>query len=83
MASLGEEHVGYRRLDYPMLKLSIVGGRPFSCGGQQLFRKRLLAARLASFVTHVYLRITFIFVLDLLRVFCCCASTQLASNNAP
>ncbi|XP_052181832.1 uncharacterized protein LOC127794623 isoform X2 [Diospyros lotus] len=42
---LGEEHVGYRRLDYPMLKLSIVGGRPFSSGGQQLFRKRLLATR--------------------------------------
>ncbi|XP_047309011.1 uncharacterized protein LOC124912435 [Impatiens glandulifera] len=42
---LGEEHVGYRRLDYPALKLSIVGGRPFSCGGEQLFRKRLLASR--------------------------------------
>ncbi|KAA8535308.1 hypothetical protein F0562_030311 [Nyssa sinensis] len=42
---LGEEHVGYRRLDFPMLKLSIVGGRPFSCGGEQLFRKRLLAER--------------------------------------
>ncbi|PSS13925.1 Bis(5'-nucleosyl)-tetraphosphatase, symmetrical like [Actinidia chinensis var. chinensis] len=42
---LGEEHVGYRRLDYPTLKLSIVGGRPFSCGGEQLFRKSLLAAR--------------------------------------
>ncbi|KAK2994322.1 hypothetical protein RJ640_009463 [Escallonia rubra] len=42
---LGEEHVGYRRLDFPMLKLSIVGGRPFSCGGDQLFRKRLLSAR--------------------------------------
>ncbi|GMP35634.1 hypothetical protein CsSME_00008002 [Camellia sinensis var. sinensis] len=42
---LGEEHVGYQRLDYPILKLSIVGGRPFSCGGAQLFRTRLLAAR--------------------------------------
>ncbi|XP_059635450.1 uncharacterized protein LOC132277626 isoform X2 [Cornus florida] len=42
---LGEEHVGYRRLDFPSLKLSIVGGRPFSCGGEQLFRKRLLDAR--------------------------------------
>ncbi|KAL7190914.1 hypothetical protein ACSBR2_023063 [Camellia fascicularis] len=41
----GEEHVGYQRLDYPILKLSIVGGRPFSCGGEQLFRTRLLAAR--------------------------------------
>ncbi|KAL6973903.1 hypothetical protein U1Q18_028088 [Sarracenia purpurea var. burkii] len=42
---LGEEHVGYCHLDYPILKLSIVGGRPFSCGGEELFRKRLLAAR--------------------------------------
>ncbi|CAK9168820.1 unnamed protein product [Ilex paraguariensis] len=42
---LGDEHVGYRRLDFPMLKLSVVGGRPFSCGGEQLFRKRLLSAR--------------------------------------
>ncbi|CAA0819969.1 Calcineurin-like metallo-phosphoesterase superfamily protein [Striga hermonthica] len=29
---LGEAHVGYRRLDFPNFKLSIVGGRPFSCG---------------------------------------------------
>ncbi|XP_057967677.1 uncharacterized protein LOC131157492 isoform X2 [Malania oleifera] len=44
-ATLGEEHVGYGRLDFPALKLSIVGGRPFSCGGDQLFRKKLLTAR--------------------------------------
>ncbi|XP_010265658.1 PREDICTED: uncharacterized protein LOC104603343 isoform X2 [Nelumbo nucifera] len=42
---LGEEHVGYSRLDFPMLKMSVVGGRPFSCGGESLFRKRLLSAR--------------------------------------
>eukprot|EP00261_Vitis_vinifera_P037119 XP_019078362.1 PREDICTED: uncharacterized protein LOC100853154 [Vitis vinifera] len=42
---LGKEHVGYRRMDFPVLKLSVVGGRPFSCGGKQLFRKRLLSAR--------------------------------------
>ncbi|XP_039071528.1 uncharacterized protein LOC120218699 isoform X1 [Hibiscus syriacus] len=42
---LGQEHVGYKRLDFPLLKLSGVGGRPFSCGGQQLFRKKLLSAR--------------------------------------
>ncbi|PIN04209.1 hypothetical protein CDL12_23259 [Handroanthus impetiginosus] len=42
---LGDEHVGYRRLDFPNLKLSIVGGRPFSFGGEHLFRKRLLIAR--------------------------------------
>ncbi|KAM3220968.1 putative protein isoform X1 [Capsicum annuum] len=42
---LGDEHVGYRRMDLPMLKLSVVGGRPFSCGGRPLFRKQLLKAR--------------------------------------
>lgn len=44
MISLGEEHVAYRRLDYPQFKLSVVGGRPFSCGGEKLFRKKLLSA---------------------------------------
>ncbi|KAL2228395.1 UNVERIFIED_CONTAM: hypothetical protein Sindi_1819200 [Sesamum indicum] len=43
--SLGDEHVGYGRIDFPNLKLSIVGGRPFSCGGEHLFRKKLLTAR--------------------------------------
>lgn len=42
---LGDEHVGYRRVDYPSLKLSIVGGRPFSCGGEHLNRRMLLGAR--------------------------------------
>ncbi|GFQ03114.1 hypothetical protein PHJA_002455200 [Phtheirospermum japonicum] len=42
---LGDEHVGYRRMDFPNLKLSIVGGRPFSCGGEQVYRKKLLIAR--------------------------------------
>ncbi|KAL0282096.1 UNVERIFIED_CONTAM: hypothetical protein Sangu_2971200 [Sesamum angustifolium] len=42
---LGDEHVGYGRIDFPNLKLSIVGGRPFSCGGEHLFRKKLLTAR--------------------------------------
>ncbi|XP_038696944.1 uncharacterized protein LOC119993785 isoform X2 [Tripterygium wilfordii] len=42
---LGEEHVAYRRLDFPMFKLSIVGGRPFSCGGEKMFRIKLLSAR--------------------------------------
>ncbi|XP_019198016.1 PREDICTED: uncharacterized protein LOC109191796 [Ipomoea nil] len=44
---LGDEHVGFRRMDLHTLKLSIIGGRPFSCGGSQLFRKRLLIARYA------------------------------------
>jgi uncharacterized protein (TIGR04168 family) len=30
---LGEAHVGYGYLDFPELKLSVVGGRPFSWGG--------------------------------------------------
>ncbi|KAK9101783.1 hypothetical protein Sjap_019037 [Stephania japonica] len=42
---LGEEHVGYHRLDFPNLKLSVVGGRPFSCGGRNLFRDKLLVSR--------------------------------------
>ncbi|KAK1323387.1 hypothetical protein QJS10_CPA02g01252 [Acorus calamus] len=42
---LGDEHVGYKRLDFPLLKLSVVGGRPFSCGGDRLFRPKLLSAR--------------------------------------
>ncbi|KAI3997905.1 hypothetical protein MKX01_036807 [Papaver californicum] len=42
---LGEEHVGYRRLDFPNLKLSVVGGRPFSHGGNKIFREKLLSSR--------------------------------------
>ncbi|CAN8301420.1 unnamed protein product [Cochlearia groenlandica] len=42
---LGDEHVGYQRLDFPSFKLSIVGGRPFSHGGDRLFRKKLLVQR--------------------------------------
>ncbi|KAK7388341.1 hypothetical protein VNO78_23156 [Psophocarpus tetragonolobus] len=42
---LGKEHVGYRRSDFPLIKVSVIGGRPFSCGGKPLFRKRLLSAR--------------------------------------
>ncbi|KAL1217563.1 hypothetical protein V5N11_004729 [Cardamine amara subsp. amara] len=42
---LGDEHVGYQRLDFPSFKLSIVGGRPFSHGGDRLFRKNLLVQR--------------------------------------
>ncbi|KAJ1382396.1 putative protein phosphatase DevT-like [Sesbania bispinosa] len=42
---LGKEHVAYRRLDFPLIKVSVVGGRPFSCGGKPLFRKKLLSAR--------------------------------------
>ncbi|XP_061375763.1 uncharacterized protein LOC133317883 [Gastrolobium bilobum] len=42
---LGKEHVAYQRLDFPLIKVSVVGGRPFSCGGKPLFRERLLTAR--------------------------------------
>ncbi|MBE7384186.1 MAG: TIGR04168 family protein [Leptolyngbya sp. SIO1E4] len=30
---LGEAHVGYGKLDFPALSLTVVGGRPFSWGG--------------------------------------------------
>ncbi|PAN25457.1 hypothetical protein PAHAL_4G302700 [Panicum hallii] len=43
LASLGEQHVGYKCLDFPTIKLSVVGGRPFSCGGDRLFRPKLLS----------------------------------------
>ncbi|XP_027919877.1 uncharacterized protein LOC114178265 [Vigna unguiculata] len=42
---LGEEHVAYRRSDFPLIKVSVVGGRPFSCGGKSLSQKKLLSAR--------------------------------------
>ncbi|XP_051204505.1 uncharacterized protein [Lolium perenne] len=45
LESLGEEHVGYKCLDFPTIKLSVVGGRPFSCGGDRLFRPKLLSQR--------------------------------------
>lgn len=45
LESFGEQHVGYSRLHFPALKLSVVGGRPFSCGGDQLFRKKLVTKR--------------------------------------
>jgi len=42
---LGEAHVGYGKLDFPELKLSVVGSRPFSWGGdvwknQEFLRRR-------------------------------------------
>ncbi|KAK3131773.1 hypothetical protein QOZ80_6AG0511210 [Eleusine coracana subsp. coracana] len=36
LGSLGEQHVGYKCLDFPRIKISIVGGRPLSCGGDRL-----------------------------------------------
>lgn len=44
--------VGYGRLDFPTLKLSVVGGRPFSCGGKHIFRSKLVAARLVVALQH-------------------------------
>ncbi|MFB2838773.1 TIGR04168 family protein [Floridanema evergladense] len=31
---LGESHVGYSKLDFPQFNLTVVGGRPFSWGGE-------------------------------------------------
>ncbi|XP_062078328.1 uncharacterized protein LOC133782899 [Humulus lupulus] len=45
LESLGDAHVAYQCVDFPLVKLSVVGGRPFSCGGEKLFRKKLLSAR--------------------------------------
>ncbi|KHN22094.1 hypothetical protein glysoja_033408 [Glycine soja] len=42
---LGKEHVAYQRSDFPQIKVSVVGGRPFSIGGKPMFRKKLLLAR--------------------------------------
>ena len=42
---LGETHVGYGKLDFPELNLSVVGGRPFSWGGSDWKNKRFLSDR--------------------------------------
>ncbi|KAH9567151.1 hypothetical protein CY35_03G015800 [Sphagnum magellanicum] len=44
---LGKAHVGYSRLDFAKLKLSVVGGRPFSSGGRSLSAPRLCKRRYA------------------------------------
>ncbi|KAG6557568.1 hypothetical protein Mapa_000844 [Marchantia paleacea] len=36
---LGNSHVGYNRLDFPQLKISVVGGRPGSWGGLHMHNK--------------------------------------------
>lgn len=42
---LGEQHVAYRHMDIPLLGVSVVGCRPFSNGGDRLFRPKLLSSR--------------------------------------
>jgi uncharacterized protein (TIGR04168 family) len=42
---LGETHVGYGKLDFPELDLSIVGGRPFSSGGPEWHNRRFYRDR--------------------------------------
>jgi uncharacterized protein (TIGR04168 family) len=42
---LGETHVGYGKLDFPRLQLSVVGGRPFSWGGPEWKNKEFLRDR--------------------------------------
>jgi uncharacterized protein (TIGR04168 family) len=42
---LGECHVGYGKLDFPDLKISVVGSRPFSWGGPKLLTESFLAQR--------------------------------------
>jgi hypothetical protein len=50
---LGKAHVGYSRLDFAKLKLSVVGGRPFSSGGRSLSAPRLCKRRFTYTVDHV------------------------------
>ena len=42
---LGEAHVGYSKLDFPDLNLSVVGGRPFSWGGSAWKNERFYRER--------------------------------------
>ena len=42
---LGEAHVGYGKLDFPALGLSVVGSRPFSWGGPTWKHKRFYRSR--------------------------------------
>ncbi|OKH19129.1 TIGR04168 family protein [Hydrococcus rivularis NIES-593] len=42
---LGEAHVGYGKLDFPQLNLSVVGSRPFSWGGSEWKNKEFLRDR--------------------------------------
>ncbi len=53
LTRLGKAHVGYSRLDFAKLKLSVVGGRPFSSGGQSLSAPRLCKRRFTYTVDHV------------------------------
>lgn len=42
---LGETHVGFNQLDIPSLRLSVVGGRPFSWGGGEWKNRKFLRDR--------------------------------------
>ena len=42
---LGEAHIGYGKLDFPELNLSVVGSRPFSWGGPEWRNKDFLKKR--------------------------------------
>jgi uncharacterized protein (TIGR04168 family) len=42
---LGETHVGYSKLDFPQLQLSVVGSRPFSWGGSEWKNETFLRDR--------------------------------------
>ena len=42
---LGEAHVGYSKIDFPALELSVVGGRPFTWGGSEWRCKEFFSER--------------------------------------
>jgi uncharacterized protein (TIGR04168 family) len=55
---LGVAHVGYEKLDFPALNVSIVGGRPFSWGGSkwlntEFYRQRYQVSNFAESATRI------------------------------
>ena len=49
--SLGENHIGYKRKDFADLKLSIIGGRPLSSGGDTFgYSNNIISKRFLSFI---------------------------------
>ncbi|EFJ34418.1 hypothetical protein SELMODRAFT_405740 [Selaginella moellendorffii] len=44
LKALGDDHVGYRRKDYPDLKLSVIGVRPFATGGDRFYNSEFLSS---------------------------------------
>ncbi|NET38443.1 MAG: TIGR04168 family protein [Cyanothece sp. SIO1E1] len=55
---LGESHVGYGKLDFPALNLTVVGGRPFSWGGptwknSEFYQERYSISNFEQSITRI------------------------------